>query len=125
MGWDAYATKDGKGLELYLGAFNRIKDDDLRVIFYDAQVNVKLKADVVDGFLRTGGLDCSDCANALEQATGMNCYGEDLLSSDVKVYHLLARWENVDESVPKWAKESAKEFLRVCAENDLGIRFSY
>ena len=61
MGWDAYAL-DIKGHE---DKFKR------------AAARVAKKCGVVDWLLEKGGLDCSDCAYALQAATGANAWDED------------------------------------------------
>lgn len=152
MGWDAWATKDGKQLKInwdFQGfKSNHLKDFSLNQKFKKAAKTVKEKTGGFDGCLDVGGLDCSDCAKVLEKATGMDCWFEDdLTPKQVKKYYKNADWgkaithrefleyasteiynavlgENIkSDSVIFF--ESAKEFLRVCAENNLGIHFDW
>lgn len=124
MGWDAFATKNGEDIKHLLNPY-KVKDNELRKKFKEAVKLVRSKYEYADGLLDCGGLDCSDCAYALQDATGMICWGKPLNPKQVKEYYKKADWENVDDSLEKELVASAKEFLKVCAENNMGIRFSW
>ena len=131
MGWDAHATHLNKK---HVGLIWHRKSDTyiisnhkLRVAFKNASRKVKRKTGTVDGFLAIGGLDCSACALALENAMGMNCWGNGYSPTEVKEFYKSAWWEDAHEEDPKhqWAVESAKAFLSVCVRHGLGITFSW
>ena len=129
MGWDGYATKDGKVIDVNWGNFRddkpQIKDEGLRGKFIKAAKGVVEIADGVDWLLGLGGLDCSDCAYALQDATGMNCWGNDITAEKVKEFYDNANWENVRDGLSKELVASAKAFLEVCAREGLGMSFSW
>lgn len=110
MGWDGFAnvTKDHKKK------------------FKAAALRVRNKCGVVDGLLETGGLDCSACAFALEEATGQSAWDEDgWTAKKVRRLAKVANWPDEVEPDKCWAVESAKEFLNLCAEINTGISFSF
>jgi len=128
MGWDAFATKDGKMLKCDYSKeaewAGMIVNPILRDAFGKANDKGMKIAGSVDGLLRDGGLDCSDCAYALRDATGMDCWSEDNLTPEVvKYYWEEAGWPPRDEW--NWAVASAYYFLKTCAKNGLGIYFSW
>ena len=136
MGWDAFATGPRGGeIKVYYPRLNGGADDPyilnetLRKAFKDAAKRARRRAGSVDGGLDHGILNCSNCAAAIEDATGEFVFTENPWSPEyVKSVYESARWdfdERRKEMLGKWAIESAREFLRVCAENDLGIRFSF
>lgn len=107
MGWDAFAEPRGARNELFENAAAELR---------------KTWSGTVDGLLHDGGLDCSDCGQALENATGRSVYDERPWPPEF-VRELAARaiWPEEHD----WASVSAKTFLDTCAANGLGIRFSY
>ena len=130
MGWDCYALYKGKTIKVNWSwqgfKKNFIADSKLRGKFKYASDKVKRTMGSVDGMLELAGLDCSDCAHALQDSTGMSCWSEnDLKPGDVKEYYNNADWDNIRKGLSPSLVESAKEFLRVCANNNLGIRFSW
>ena len=110
MGWDAYANNQRN-----------------KKAFKEASERVRKKVGTVDGFLQSGGLDCSTCATELERATGENVYSEFGWSHEmVKVLARDAFWDYDDtESDRLWALESAREFLETCASINTGINFTW
>lgn len=123
MGWDAYATLRGDPLEH--GFQFTILDTRLRAVFEEASQRVVECAGTADGFLKFGGLDCSDCAIMLERATGSDAWGDDWDSDRTRMEYEHAKWGFEIEAGELWAYESANAFLRACAENNLGIMFSW
>ncbi|MGD9211443.1 MAG: hypothetical protein PVI90_11730 [Desulfobacteraceae bacterium] len=131
MGWDAHA-KHRSGNTIVLDnhteqGYLRIVDGKLRKAFTAAAERVKSKHGSVDGYLHIGSLDCSDCAEALQIATGMDCWSEeDLLHTQVKEYNKNANWEHPDlKDLHPMLVASAKEFLSVCAKHNLRIEFTW
>ncbi len=128
MGWDAYSSVE-------LADELLIKDDTHREAFEQAVKNVLEKCQTVDGFLETGGLDCSACRDMLELAarksptpalnwhTCWNKYG--MQQDEVKRMHEHCNWKFEFDQDQAWAYWSAREFLRVCAEQGLTIRFDH
>jgi len=129
MGWDAFAMKNGKDLKhtspLSEDGY-QLKDSDLRKAFNDAAERVYKKAGSVDWLLERGALDCSDCANVLEDILGIDTYDENLLTNRQLVAASEGKiWCNDKKKHSDWAYYSAKEFVRVCIEKGLGIEFSF
>jgi len=71
MGWDAFASveRDWENHTLI--------DPKLDADFKEASEEVKSLTGTVDGLLRMGGLDVSDCALMLEKATGLSAWSVD------------------------------------------------
>lgn len=120
MGWDAYSSAKINYSK------NEIVDIKLRMLFKNAETDVKEKSVYVDGLLHRGGLDCSDCREMLAVATIENCY-EDWDSDKVKLLNESAQWGFVNKIKEEdlWAYWSARFFLKICAENGLSVSFSY
>ena len=129
MGWDGWATRDGKRLPIDWHPRSELKpeilDAELAKAFKAARNWVKRTAGSVDGWLFLGGLDCSLCAEMLEKATGIDAWGESLTPDEVKRIYEEADWSFVYPIEDGWAYHSAKQFLEVCATYALGIGFSY
>ena len=129
MGWDAFAVKDGKDVDVkwdFQGyKETHIVDDKLNIEFKNAATCVATEAGSVDWMLKYAALDISDCGRAMGDATGVSCWGDDWSVEDVKKYNKVANWELAYMSHGDCASESAKAFLGVCARNNLGIRFSW
>lgn len=133
MGWDAFATgTGGVGVDRLAGEV-----PGLAPAFKAAADGVRLQVGAVDGLLKDGGLDCSICAQALELATGRDCWDENGWSAaDVRRLAAAANWDFPAEAVARgasrnwadaapWAKASARAFLETCAALGLGIRFTW
>lgn len=119
MGWDAFATKNGKDLRVNWSK-NTLKDPELDRLFKNAHNYVKRKVGVVDGLLRIGGLDCSIYGLAIQDAVGETVWTEEPWDNQ-KVKELLkhAEWDGLEGGV------CARRFLETCAKAGLGIRFSF
>lgn len=128
MGWDAYAvTVDGKGLFEYdwkntRGGGLYIKDNVYARAFRNASQDVFAKSGTVDGLLSAGGLDCSRCAEEMQKLTGIDAWGHSLSIEEVQ--ELTVTPYEPDEG-EEWAYHSALEFIKVCQEQKLGIKFSW
>ena len=110
MGWDAFSSE----------FYNNKK------YFKKASNDVRNICNSVDGGLELGGLDCSACAKMLERATNEDSYSYDGWNAKkVKQLQKLAFWEFPYLKTEKWAFLSAKYFLKICAENNLSISFSW
>jgi hypothetical protein len=125
MGWDAFSSAD-------------LRNKTTKQAFDLASKRVIDKSGSVDGSLESGGLGMSSSAKMLETAslkTGecilgffFHPYQEDKVSVDqVKVLAKNLNWDfEFDLSrEERWAYWSAKEFINICAEQGLEIRFSY
>jgi len=127
MGWDGFATRDGENVEKDWHHGHRelqpeLCDPILKAAFEQAAEKVRELdgADNLDWLLCVGALDCSWFAEALETATGMECWGADLSAEQVQKYLAVADWSKV--TVPH---QSARLFLETCAQHNLGMRFSW
>lgn len=122
MGWDAFSSAVN-----HWNGDCKIKDKTLRKAFKEAVDRcMEQGADSVDCMLASGGLDVSTCGKMLEKATGYSCYNPNGWSIElVRTLHNTVDWDFEYDPKDKWAYLSAKEFLRVCAENFLSISFSW
>ena len=145
MGWDADATKDGEMLEM---KGDVIADPFLHAAFADAAARVKREWGSGRMDMAVGKLDGYSYKQVIERATGARCFepsdydngwiGEMHWSSKT-VLHLSANaeWafptEDLIESVEDEVcadmyddyRLEARLFLETCAEQGLGIRFSW
>lgn len=113
MGWDVYAAHENK---------KRIKVK----AFEKAVKRVLKKADSVDGLLHIGGLDCSDCREMLEEATGIPAaFYSDYSPDELKKISDSANWDFTFEQENAWAYWSAREFLETCVRLNLGTYATY
>jgi|SRR5882757_1901716 len=113
MGWDAYAV----------GYVETLHQKD----FDKAIKRILRKGQYADAGLTQGYLDCTPCAKAMEEITGVTSYGEgyshqSLLYIEDKINR--AKHEP-DSEVELWAFYSAQEFLKICIKHKLGIKFSW
>lgn len=119
MGWDAYSSAERTK------KFN-LKDPLLKIGFKDATKEIKKAWGTVDAALIYGCLDCYDCANMLEKATGQSCYNPEGWDVEkVKKLQLNAYWDFDFSAEDGWAHGSAKKFLELCAKHGLSIKFSW
>lgn len=124
MGWDAYAEPVER-LWAWKHGRDGIRDPKQDKAFKAAEKRVIKMADQVDGFLRQGGLDVSNCAYKLQEATGASCWGPDWSAEKVKRFAKDAYWDKDCKPEDLWAQLSAKEFLETCAKLGLSIRFTW
>lgn len=121
MGWDAFAAAEiskGKGFKL--------KHKRHREAFKAAHEEVLKNADSVDGGLDAGVLGSSACRDMLQKAFNGNVsVYSNWTPEQTKQAQKLANWNFKYSKEDAWAYWSAKIWLRVCAENDLGVEFSY
>lgn len=111
MGWDA---------------FTNATQQELDEVFEPAAHAVFEQTGAVDSGLAEGWLDCSECARALENATGLSCW--DKIGWDeekVKELAKSAKWPELPNKDGQWAVLSAKAFLDCCAKTGLAIEFSF
>lgn len=139
MGWDCYAsTPDGDLIELAYredenGHFSEVRPTPkIFWPFIEAAADVKHLVGDVDGLLQHAGLDCTPCAYALHIATGRDPWKEDWSGEEVKELWKKAQWpeegrlyDGQQHALPRWAVESARAFLKVCAEKGYGVHFSW
>ena len=118
MGWDAYATREGRGLDPGTDAAA------LRA-FHRASAEVARDTGCVDAQLEDGRLDCQACRVQIELATremaGNIAWSADQLRERVKAATWPEGWEL--EEGDEWAAASARRFLEICAEFGLGAQF--
>lgn len=126
MGWDAFSSYDRRSKSKQNLAAKKA--------FEKADKKVMKLTGTVDAYLQHGGLDCSSCREMLEKAAELSiknlnwcwAYGEKGMPPEaVKLMHLFCVWDFKFPKHDDWAYWSAKEFLRICAENNLSIRFDY
>lgn len=134
MGWDAFATYQGQPMPTYwrsMGEEHRKETragdkwpKHIKAAFTCADRDTVFACETADCFLRLGGLDCSACAEAIQEATGETCWTEEPWTPErVKEIAAAADWDRVRQEC--WAKESARAFLNLCAKYGLGIYFSF
>lgn len=128
MGWDAISSANKTWKSRSKAQIKIINE------FTNAIDNVIKKTGSVDGGLEVGCLDTSACRYMLEKAAESSkeslnwglAYSEGGMSVEaVKVMHMFLNWDFKYKKDDAWAYWSAKEFVRVCAENGLSIRFDY
>ncbi|SRR5260370_20370807 len=126
MGWDAYAFSTERPDALFEYDYERhrlyIPDQVYARAFRNAEIEVLMAAPSVDGLLVKGGLDCSDCAEVLEQLTGLDAWGDPL---SIEAVQSLTIKEYEPEIKDAWAYYSALWFLKTCQDQKLGIKFSW
>jgi hypothetical protein len=133
MGWDAYATQaDGSKIDINWNPGSakkapKIRNRGLHKAFGEAADRVKAEVGSYDWLLPLAGLDCSGCAHFLEQVTGLNAWSEEGWSAEkVKDAFEVNLWDFDGEYVGDIGlAKSAYEFMRVCSEQGLAVRFSW
>ncbi|WP_333577901.1 hypothetical protein [Sphingobacterium sp.] len=128
MGWDAISSFNSN-------IRSRAKQNlSIKKKFIEASEYVKKITGSVDGDLSIGALDCSPCHDMLIKAAKNSdkelnwglAWSYDGMNPDVvKVMHAYLNWDFKFSKEDAWAYYSAKEFVRICAENELSIRFTY
>lgn len=114
MGWDAYSSA------FYAIACNSYPSF-IQEEFIKASKEVVAKAGFVDGGLKNGMLDCSECAYMIEVATGLSCWDENVwVPSEIKF-----NWDFKFDKEQEWAYYSAKAFIDTCILLSLTIKFSW
>jgi hypothetical protein len=92
--------------------------------FKNAEKDVIYKTGHCDGALHIGCLDCKECGEMLEIATGESVYIY-WSESKVKKLNSKANWDFQYNKEDAYAYWSARYFLAVCAKNELSISFSW
>lgn len=116
MGWDGYAC--------------RVQFDD----YYEENQLERLTAqEAAPLFAMTPGatallgdslhVGAREIARALAKATGEDPYNTEWWPARVRELASRAEWDFVGEGGDNDCRDTAKVFLQICAENDLGIRF--
>ena len=124
----AASAASGDSLAVNTRLLAIIANDEYYAAFTDAADVVKRKCGVVASSLRLGSLNCSECRRAIDRCGGFDPWTRELTPEQVQVVvrdwkHLVrAEWQG--QVGVDWAEASAFEFLRVCAEHGLGVRFS-
>jgi hypothetical protein len=123
MGWDAQSSTK---LDFKRRGESKIVDPKIRKAFHDAAKRVIAKAGHADPYLlQYGGLDFRECGMILCEATKASVRCEGWSVNMVKGLWVTADWNFDYSDYEAWHYWSAREFLRVCAENNLEIKFSY
>lgn len=113
MGWDMYARGPRGGRR------------PQREKFVAASKFVIAKAGSVDCLLEVSALDCSACAYALQDMTGLSAWLDWSIDDVQKAWAKAKQVKPKDIEAEPWAYWSAREFLRICAENKLKTEASY
>lgn len=128
MGWDAYS--------LVPRTLAEMQNPQHVIAFKESSKTIVEKFGSVDGSLSNGGLGLSYSASMLEKAsekTGEDVLGfffhpyqdDELTPDQVKVLNERLNWNFEIEKGDEAYLQSAKEFIRVCSDLGVGIRFSY
>jgi hypothetical protein len=120
MGWDCHATRLGRLLR-YKQAPHRIYNPILDAAFRQAAKDARQLGGEADVLLELGALHLRECADMLRQATGLDPYLKGWSSGEVQQ----ANWNfnyGKDQRAAYW---SARKFLETCAEQQLGVKFTY
>lgn len=123
MSWDAFATSNGVRLKVNDEAFVLV-DDIMNSAFRKADIRTRKKTGSADIFLRVGRLVYSDCAIAIQDASGVNCKDGHMSPRKVRKLHKNADWGRVRDDIPRSLKCSSQAFIETCAFLGLGISFS-
>ena len=94
MGWDAYATKDGKCLDLThddVSGHISLSNASYKLAFEDAAKSVVNTTGAVDGYLMLGALDCTVCGMVLSDISGYSVHGGDWTPGMVKSAYNLSK----------------------------------
>ena len=118
MGWDAYATREGRGLD-------RVTDAEALGAFRAAAAEVAARAGAVDCQLEGGRLDTWLCRVYIERATGHLAGNVGWRAEELRERVRAAAWPEEWEvgEGEEWAALSARRFLEVCARYGLGAQF--
>lgn len=124
MGWDSNSSAK---FRLITEPSHRLEliNPEYRDAFKKASDYVKRKAATVDWLLEFGGLDCSACAEMLEEATGESCWGPKWNREKVQKLNSNANWDFDYDPTLSWAYWSARKYLETCAKLNLIIKFSW
>lgn len=130
MGWDAFAEPFSTNWNFEpLVQAGAVKEGSREWDGVEEAVRERIRAaggrPTVDGLLRHGGLDCSDCAEMLERATLASCWIPEWSPAMVRGLAQTASWDFEVEPDLLWAKESARAFLEHAAKLGKSIRFSW
>jgi hypothetical protein len=128
MGWDAFSSAKGSGF--------KIEDIEIKNAFESASISIVNSSGKVDGSLSRGGLGLSDSARMLSKAIDNTAVGEidfffhpyqdeEVTADQAKQLAMKLNWNFELDYDDMYAYWSAKEFIRVCAEFGLSIRFSF
>ena len=115
MGWDAFSDPFS----------SRFEEDKPDPAYDDVAKRVCADTGSVDGFLRYGALDCSQCADMLERATGASCWSDKWSKDRVTELAAKADWSFEVGVDMLWAKLSARAFLDQTAALGRGVKFSW
>lgn len=126
MGWDAYAIKDGKDIEVdYSTGEPIVIDGDLRKAFADAFAAASYEDGVGHAPLSQGSVFGLMIANVMQDVTGYTTRGNDWTPEMVKdaaecEWDIKMRMDHEE----RHATIVAKHFVQCCAKHGLGITFS-
>jgi hypothetical protein len=121
MGWDCHATRKGRWLR-HDHASLRIYDPILNAVFRQAAKDAERMGGWADPLLEFGTLHLRECADMLQQATGLDPYDiKGWTSSDVQKTNWNFKYLNTRRA----AYWSARKFLEACVEHGLVVKFSY
>jgi hypothetical protein len=124
VGWDAYACTEGVAIEDLPEAAPFIE------AFKTAAELVMRETAACDGGLLKGALFNSWSRDMLTKATGALWYGgesddNEYSPEQIREFARNADWDFGVASNDMGSYRSAQEFLRICAENNLGVYISF
>jgi len=122
MGWDGYACRVQRDDYLKEDVLERLsKTDPANEAFRNAAVSSDFPG--LEEFLTDGHLACRASARALAGGTGEEPYNTEWWPDKVKELAAHSNWDFPAEGDEAGHRESARLFLKVCAEHNLGVRF--
>lgn len=98
-----------------------VPDNVYRRAFQNAFDEVQKIVPQADWMLKFGGLDCSQCGEAMQKLAGIDMKGKTLTAEEVQQL-TIAEYES---ELDPWAYHSALKFIETCQEQNLGIKFSW
>ena len=122
MGWDGYACRVQRDDFLKEDVLERLSTTDPATeAFWNAAASSEVEG--LELFLMDGHLASRASARALAQGTGEEPYNTEWWPDQVKELAANADWDFPAEGDEVGHRESARLFLNVCAEHNLGVRF--
>jgi hypothetical protein len=92
--------------------------------FETAHEEVLKLAGAADGYLRLGGLNCSQSKDMLKRALKGKLPRDSIAADELQRLAEAANWHFEYEMFLAWAYWSARTFFEVCAQHEYGIAFS-
>lgn len=116
MGWDGYACRVQFDDWHKENVLERLTKDEAAPLLAKTEGAQALLDDSIHVGIR-------EIARALAKATGEEPYNVEWWPERVRELAARANWAFEGEDGDNGCRDTAKVFLQICAENDLGIRF--